>query len=390
MDLEDWFSTLNTDTLFVDISAPGFTDGALAKRTDKSCVFLDVEDNLCMIHKKYGFQAKPKACQLFPFVITPFDGEIRIALRFDCSGVCKNSAGRLDDNIKDIKRLAQSIYSPAALEKIQKTSIPPIYGNMIIESDKFNHINDSILAKIVTRQLPINKLVLWLVSFAEHISKVNWKNVETNDFNGLLSLLADGTFKEAENQNIETGSVTAKARAMFGQILYILCRGPEIITEDKIGYIKRLKNRLSDAAALKQFGNNRGPVPKLWDNWEKLDFSEMEKSYGKMPEEATDLLYRYLINRIAGLNYCGPNYYNYSMVNGIYSLAYAISAIGWLARANAAINNRTEYQYDDFAKAVMVVDSNNGYGSALNAGGAGLRLKYLHNHCNSIIRQYID
>ena len=389
MELEDWFSSLKTDTLFVDISAAGFKDGALAKRADKSCVFLD-KDNLCLIHKKYGLQSKPLACQLFPFVITPFDNEFRIALRFDCSGVCKNSQGKLEDNIKDIKRLAQSIYPPEAMRQKLKFSLPTVYLNEKIEADRFNQINDSILTKISLRELSINKLLVWLVSFAEHISKVKWENVEKTDFSGLLNLLIDGTYKESANVCSEKETVTSKARVLFGQILYILCRGPEIITEEKLSYISKIKKRFSDASALKQFGKNFGPVPKIWDGWDNLDFSYMEESFGEMPEEAKTLLYRYILNRISGMNYCGPNYYNYSMVNGLYSLAFAISAIGWLARANATVSGRKEYEYEDFIRAVMVVDSNNGYGSALNAGGAHLRLKYLKAHCISIINQYVD
>ena len=387
--LEDWRSSLNEENLFVNISAPGFKDGALAKRADKSCVFLD-RDNLCLIHKKYGFEAKPSACQLFPYILTPFDKEFRVSLRFDCSGVCQSSPGKLNDNMKDLRRLTKLIYPNGITEPIAQQSVPSIYGKVRLPADKFNKINEAILAKICQFKLPVRKLLIWLVMFANHASQVKWNAVEGNDFDGLLNLLIDGTYKEAESYNTTSGAVSPKARVLFGQILYILCRGPEIITNEKTGFINKIQKRFSDASELKQFGKSSGPIPTLQENWTHPDFATIEQSFGEIPEEINSLLYRYIINRIAGINYCGLNYYNYSMVDGLFSLSLAVSAAGWLARVNAASDSRSNYINEDFVLAIMVIDSNNGYGSALNTGSAGLRLRYLKDHCISIISQYVD
>lgn len=63
----------------------------LRKRKDKRCVFLD-SDGLCIIHKKYGFDAKPLACRLYPFDIYKWrDGSVSASLRYDCPAVAGGS-----------------------------------------------------------------------------------------------------------------------------------------------------------------------------------------------------------------------------------------------------------------------------------------------------------
>ena len=59
----------------------------LRKRADKRCVFLD-SDGLCIIHKRYGFDAKPLACRLYPLDVYKWqDGSVSASFRYDCPAV---------------------------------------------------------------------------------------------------------------------------------------------------------------------------------------------------------------------------------------------------------------------------------------------------------------
>ncbi|MCH8966662.1 MAG: YkgJ family cysteine cluster protein, partial [Planctomycetes bacterium] len=55
----------------------------LNQRPDGSCVFLDA-NNRCRIHTKYGEDAKPLACRVFPFSLRPVARGWQASLRFDC------------------------------------------------------------------------------------------------------------------------------------------------------------------------------------------------------------------------------------------------------------------------------------------------------------------
>ena len=389
MELEDWFKSLGVDSLFVDLGLPGFKDGALAKREDKSCVFLG-EDNLCEIHRKYGLEAKPAACQLFPFVLTPFNGKLQISLRFDCVGVCRNGGESLKSNTADVKRIAEKIY-PSGISKEQyEKSSPAITKKQTINAVQLERVNSVILDTYRKSEEPLAKKLLWLGYLAEHIEKVKWSGQSQNDFDGLLSLLVEGTYKEISRQEISRREVQKKARVLFGQVLYLLSRSPGIVTIKPKGKIAQIKQRFRDAAEVRKFGNCSGPVPKLWDNWGELDLSEMEKSFGNMPAKACELLDRYIINRMAGMSYFGVNYYNYSLTDGLYSLILAICAINWLGRVHAVNEGKDKLEYKHIEDAVIIADSNNGYGSALNAGTASLRLEYLKGYVYELVSCYVD
>src|SRR5262249_1616332 len=76
---------------------PGFAELPLFLRTgppwrrlyernrhpDGSCIFLS-EQGRCRIHERFGSDAKPLPCRLYPFVLVPVGDEWRVGLRFAC------------------------------------------------------------------------------------------------------------------------------------------------------------------------------------------------------------------------------------------------------------------------------------------------------------------
>ncbi len=384
----NWQAQTGSDTLFIDLPLAGFEQGAIAKRSDRCCVFLD-SDNLCMIHRKYSLSAKPIACQLFPFVLTPFNGKLMVGLRFDCPGVCSGRGAKLSDNLPELNRLARLLY-PDGIKAEQFTSaLPPISKRNHTDADSFEKINDAIIETFVKVGPQFKNKIYWLTIFASHLEKVKFQKVTSDDFPGLMSLLTEGTAREAEKYNAPDKPLSNRARVLFGQILYLLGHSPEVITlGDKIGFWHKLKARLKNSAELRIMGKRSGPLPELHCNWSNLDLSDIEQDFGPMPSAAANLLERYILARLTGMNYCGLNYYGYSMADGLHCLTLTISAICWLARINAAAARRNTLEYQDIETALILADSNNGYGTALNSGSAGLRLLYLKDCITTIIANY--
>ncbi|MBN2063714.1 MAG: YkgJ family cysteine cluster protein [Sedimentisphaerales bacterium] len=385
----DWQAQTGTDTLFIDLPLAGFEQGAIAKKADHRCVFLD-SDNLCMIHRKYSLSAKPLACQLFPFVLTPFNGNLRVGLRFDCPGVCQGTGAKLSDNLPELNRLARILYPDGINAEQFTSSLPAISKRNHTNAETFDKINNAIIETFLKVGPEFKNKIYWLTIFASHLEKVKFQKVSSEDFTGLMSLLTEGTSREAEKYNTPGKVVSKRARVLFGQILYLLGHSPEVITlGEKTGFWQKLKARLKDSAEIRMTGRVSGPLPILQDNWHSLDLSQIEQDYGPMPPAAVNLLERYILSRLTGLNYCGLNYYGYSMADGLHCLALSISAVCWLARVNAAAACRNALEYQDIEKALILADSNNGYGSALNSGSAGLRLIYLKEYITAIIFKYI-
>src|SRR5258708_3959486 len=80
----------------------------LAHRPDGACIFLD-ERGLCRVHAKFGEQAKPLACRLYPYVFHPAGKKIVVSLRFSCPSVVGNRGRSLTDQKDDLKALERLV-----------------------------------------------------------------------------------------------------------------------------------------------------------------------------------------------------------------------------------------------------------------------------------------
>jgi lysine-N-methylase len=77
----------------------------LNQRDGDRCIFLD-ENGLCRIHAKFGAEAKPFACRLYPYVLVPVGDHYRISLRYACPSATANKGRRLDAQLDELREYA--------------------------------------------------------------------------------------------------------------------------------------------------------------------------------------------------------------------------------------------------------------------------------------------
>src|SRR5262245_42204579 len=78
----------------------------LHRRLDGSCVFLS-DEGRCRIHEKFGPEAKPLFCRLYPFVLVPAGDHWRVGVRFACPSAAANKGraiGEHDANLREFAR----------------------------------------------------------------------------------------------------------------------------------------------------------------------------------------------------------------------------------------------------------------------------------------------
>ena len=68
----------------------------LNHRSNGACIFLS-EAGRCRIHELFGSQAKPLACQLYPFILIPTAKNWRVGLRFSCPSSAENKGRPLPE-----------------------------------------------------------------------------------------------------------------------------------------------------------------------------------------------------------------------------------------------------------------------------------------------------
>ena len=89
----------------------------LAHQPDGGCVFLN-EDGLCRIHAKFGEDAKPLACRIYPYAFHPAGKKIAVSLRFSCPSVVKNVGRGVADQAKEVREIARQVVPEHATDAL--------------------------------------------------------------------------------------------------------------------------------------------------------------------------------------------------------------------------------------------------------------------------------
>ena len=90
-------------------TAPGQPDSVACHSHDGWCVFLS-DDRRCLIHQEHGGDAKPRACQLFPYQFIATPAGVVVSLQPECRGFVEARQGpRLVDQQPELRHLLRKI-----------------------------------------------------------------------------------------------------------------------------------------------------------------------------------------------------------------------------------------------------------------------------------------
>lgn len=383
--LKDWRSFLEVDELFSKSKLSRQTGKALAKRDDGVCVFLG-SDNLCEIHRHFGRKAKPLACQLYPFVLTPVAGKMRVGLRFDCPAVCENEGQTLASYHKELKDFLPELV-PSGLN-VSNDMAPDVIPSLQLESWRFEVLNESLLKMAGSSAMSLLQRLHWIRKFIGHVEQVKWAKAGDEEFRELVKLFEGGLLVEVQQSEPVRRPPTARARKLLGQFFFLLSQLAVRPTIADTSFMKKLSVRIGDIGQLKCLTKVSGPLPGIRPEWPDCDMSQLEASFGEWPVDVEEMVTRYLVCRIGGVGYCGPNFYDLSMVEGMRSLLLGLVSLGWFMRIGALAAGRENLELADAHRAVMILDGNLGYSPALGVGPSRLRLKYLSEHLEDLLNWY--
>ena len=383
--LRDWRKELGVEKLFIRHRAVGRAGWGLAKHADGRCVFLG-NDNLCAIHKLHGLKAKPRVCRLYPFVLTPLAGTMQVGLRFDCPTVCDSRGRELGSYRSELDGLTRQLIS----DKLRNMEVPNLYPGCRVPAERIEAVNESLIKIITSDALPLVRRLVWMWRFIEHIGRVKWQQASDDDFVELLGMFRGSLLAELQQNQCQGRPVTRKSRRMLGQVFFLLTQPTAIVTGHGPGLFAKLRQRLALTRQMKQLAEPTGTLPRIQPDWPDCDLADLEASFGTWPADVEQVLTRYMVGRLAGAGYCGANFYHYSLTEGTQSLLLAMVTVGWVMRIAAIGADRDHLDPSDAHKAMMVIDGNLGYASALGFGPGRLRLRYLGEHLESFLESYCD
>jgi lysine-N-methylase len=338
----------------------------LAHRPDGACVFLN-EQGLCRIHAKFGEQAKPLPCQLYPYVFHPGGRKVAVSLRFSCPSVVANRGMPVGKQSDALKALAAQVV-PTHADKIGPPAISP---RTRIDWSDFHRCVQAVDEVMAQSGTPLIGRLLQALSLVRTIGEAKFDAIQGNRLSEFLQIVSGAARGEGAAAE-KLGPPSRAGRLQFRMLAAHYARR-DTFEEAARGWRGRV--RLLKAALI--FARGRGNAMPLQPGFRDVSFATLDEAFGGPSAEAESILTRYFRVKIQGLHFCGLAYYDVPFVEGFYSLALVFPVALWLARWLAASDSRKSLTTDDVAQALAIADHHHGYSPVLGSRSSRRRVRLL-------------
>jgi len=337
----------------------------LAHQPNGGCVFLD-ERGLCKIHGKFGEEAKPLACRIYPYAFHPKGNKVTVSLRFSCPSVAENKGPSVQSQRKDLKAIAKQVV-PANVTAAPAPKLRP--GVQLDWDDTLKIVDalDQTIAADADFPLKLARCLFWM----ELINQTNFDKIRGDRLSELLELLTAAAEDELAEAIPDLGPVSKIGRTQFRLLAGQYAR-KDTYTSDT-----SLAGRWDLFKGALKLTSGSGMLPSLQPCLKEIPFEQLEQPFGGLPEASQEMLSRYFRVKLQGMHFCGAAYYKVPLIEGFQSLVLVYPVIMWISRWLAATADRDQLQHEDVIQALTFVDHHHGYSKALGTWGFRRRVTTL-------------
>ena len=344
----------------------------LNKRSDGGCVFLD-ENNMCRIHARYGADAKPLACRIFPFSVRPVRRGWQASLRYDCPSAAASKGEGLDKAVEWLGPLLGQLYHVSP----QEGTVDLRRGLRATREENATVVT-RLMRWLDSGRLSLADRLIGAARITSTLTNATLENVRGKRLTELLDLLFAALAGECADR---PAAPTERQRGMLRQLVFAHAEHLSL-AELRAGGLSGLRRRGRQLIYARRFLKGKGRVPTLPGAREQVRFDAIESIASPLEgaEDIENLLGRYVTARLSSDSVFGRGYYGWPVLTGLAALWLSIAATGWLARHKAAMDGRDSICFDDAAHALGVVDRAATRSPALGTTAERIRLAYLSHH----------
>lgn len=343
IDAVDWgaeFPALAGKTLYRTVRENGKTVHQLAKGEGVRCIFLDA-DNLCMIHKKLGFAAKPHMCQQFPFIPARAWDADYVSANYGCKAVQEQHGKRMTEQADEIAATVRISQRPANAE-----APIPLTPTVSVRQPAARALMNAIGEHFVD---PTAGTIVDRFAAAMHVLD---RAVSLGPA-GAADAIEAGELRPERPVESVSSLDTPAAAPMASRFLFAATLFPDTLppdTRDKLGFI----GRLSLVPKLMALAKMRGVYPsRLLGRNVKIEDVMDESTARPMSDEATALLGRYLQSRMWQQF---PGGTQLPVVSAMHQHILDVCAVTFYARAEVRETGAEALTLPIIQKALMLVE----------------------------------
>lgn len=340
---------------------------SLTQREGHRCIFLG-DDKLCKIHAKFGFETKPFACRLYPYILVPAGNEWRLSLRYACPSATANLGRPIGEQLDELKSLAAEMETWGRDEKDAATPTtgraagtaadrpaPPLGRGQQLDWKDLFRVLEALAAILKDGSDGFPRRMLRAVALVRLAQQARFDKITGPRLRELLTLLSNAVAAETPRDLDRIPAPGWVGRLLFRSTAAVYLRKD---SGTRIGVAQR--GRLALIAAMVRMVRGRGKLPALQKGLPDVQFGELERPLGPLEPATVEVLERYYEVKILSLQFCGPVCYDLPVWEGFAALALTLPVILWLARGYLE-----QGQGAAVRKAITIVDENFGYNPLL-------------------------
>jgi lysine-N-methylase len=337
---------------------------ALNHRADGSCVFLS-EQGRCRIHERHGYETKPLACRLFPFVLVPTGDHWRVGLRFACPSAAANKGRPVAEHTPDLAVFANRLAEREGLAAKADGALvgPPfLCGNQRLDWPDTLRLVDTLTTTLSDRRDPIERRLRKCLAFAREMRQAKLAGISGPRLRDLTEVLRGVADAETPADPASLPKPGWVGRVLFRQAAALFTRkdhGPN--------RGPAMRGRLALLGAAWRFMRGTGEVPRMHRAIPEATFAQAEEPAGPLPDDAQELLERYYLIKVGSVQFCGAASFGLPFWEGLEALAVTYPVLLWAARLF-----RDRSRYDALLKVLTIVDDHVGFNRVL----VSLRQRY--------------
>jgi len=342
------------------------------------CVFLG-DDGKCRIHTAFGAEAKPLACQVYPFTLQRQGATLRAVLRFDCPSAAASRGSSLDAHSHQLARLAEAFdtHAPAALGAAARA--PRLVADRRLRPVEAEHLASRLDAWLRDAGRPLTDRLAGVASFLDTLATARVDRLDEARLVELIDLLASEVPASAEAiVAADHPPPDDRMRKLLRMTVFSYCEHVSL-EQLRAPLGRRMAYRWSQLRRARRVASGSGAIPSLATGLADTTFDRL-RPVGVAADAADaceELATRYVRAKLlAGACY-GAAYYEWPFVDGVRALLVSLAAARWIARYHAAADGRPSFTSDDFRRAIGLVDRAAGRARELGKASARLRITYL-------------
>lgn len=345
----------------------------LRQNTDGACVFL-MDNGQCQVHAEFGFEKKPIACQMFPYMLSPETSRAQMGVSFACQSVVENKGQLVNAQVPDALRIALRGL-PEVLRPAPALALVRGRPAEVGEVEWFTKR----LIRWLESAAPLRVRLDGVAWIAQTLAAARLRNVRGKNLRELFDLLFDALGAELPLHPIDPPS--RRQRALLQGAIFARTEDPkplsQVVSSRWLSILNQLRRsrawRTGSGGQLVPLVESAAPGTVTFEQVWKVSVEQDSDESASIDA----LMTRWLRASIEGGRVWGSAYYGWSVVDGLCAFALAAASVGWLARFEAAHAACTVVSLAHVQHALRRIDRTAGRAPWLGRNSERLRLAFL-------------